>query len=127
MQIEMILADVPPQVFGWGGVALAAVMILLGLRAGGRKRLVDNIPTSKTTGVFIGFVEVKGAAESQRPLHSYLAETPCVWSSWQVEERWERTVTETYTDSDGKTKTRTRTESGWKTASRTCGEAHGWP
>ena len=72
-----IVRDVPPQVFGWGGVVLAALMILLGLRAGRRKRLVDNIPTSKTTGVFIGFVEVKGAAESERPLCSCLAEAPC--------------------------------------------------
>jgi len=115
MQTGLILAAVPPQVFGWGGVALAVVLILLALRAGKRKRLVDNIPTCKTTGVFIGFVEVKGAAESEQPFQSYLAEIRCVWYSWKVEERWERTVTEHYTDSDGKSKTRTKTESGWKT------------
>jgi len=114
MHTDLILAAVPPAVFGWGGVALAAVMILLGLRAGKRKRLVDNIPTSKTTGVFIGFVEVKGAAESEQPFTSFLAESTCVWYAWEVAERWERTVTETYTE-DGKTKTRTKTESGWKT------------
>lgn len=114
MYTDLILAAVPPAVFGWGGVALAAVMILLGLRAGKRKRLVDNVPTSKTTGVFIGFVEVKGAAESEQPFTSFLAESTCVWYAWEVEERWERTVTETYTE-DGETKTRTRKESGWKT------------
>jgi len=114
MHADVIVAAVPPALFGWGGVALAAGMILLGLRAGKRKRLVDNIPTSKTTGVFIGFVEVKGAAESERPFVSYLAASTCVWYAWDVEERWERTVTETYTE-DGKTKTRTKTESGWKT------------
>ncbi len=117
MAIEMILAAVPPVVFGWGGVALAVGLVLLGLRAGKRKRLVDNIPTSKTTGVFIGFVEVKGTAESESPFTSYLAASACVWYAWDVEERWERTVTETYTE-DGKTKTRTKTESGWRTVAQ---------
>ena len=123
MQISLILASVPPAVFGWGGVVLAVVLILLALRAGKRKRLVDNIPTSKTTGVFIGLVEVKGTAESERPFCSFLAETTCVWYAWKVEERWERTVTEHYTDSDGKSKTRTKTESGWSTVA-SGGEEH---
>jgi hypothetical protein len=62
-------------------------------------------------------VEIKGSAESERPLRSYLAEVSCVYYSWDIEERWSRTVTETYTDSDGKTQTRTRRESGWTTVS----------
>jgi hypothetical protein len=33
--------------------------------------------------------------------------------AWSVQEHWSRTVTETYTDSNGRTQTRTRTESGW--------------
>jgi hypothetical protein len=115
MLADMIFAAVPPPVFAWGGVALAVLMLLLALRAGRRKRLVDNTPTSKTQGVFIGFVEVKGTAESERPFRSALAEMPCVWYSWKIEERWERTVTETYTDDDGKRKTREKTESGWTT------------
>ncbi len=78
-----------------------------------RRCLVDNLPTSKTTGVFIGLVELKGTAESAQPLVSYLAGEPCVQYRWSVEEHWSRTVTETYTDSDGKTQTRTRHESGW--------------
>ena len=85
---------------------LPLVGLLLGLlclggafRAGRRRRLVDNLPTSKTTGVFIGLVELKGTAESARPLTSYLAGQPCVYYQWSVEEHWSRTVTETYTDS----------------------------
>src|SRR2546427_5864361 len=97
-----------------GGV-FALVCLLFALRSGKRKRLVDNLPTSKTTGVFIGLVELKGAAESAEPLTSYLACQPCVQYQWRIEEHWSRTVTETYTDSDGKTRTRTRHESGWKT------------
>src|ERR1043165_5118987 len=97
------------------GVVLALACLLFALRSGKRKRLVDNLPTSKTSGVFIGLVELKGTAESAQPLTSYLAGQPCVHYQWNVEEHWSRTVTETETDSDGKTRTRTRHESGWKT------------
>src|SRR3989441_2765901 len=101
--------------FPWAGGLLALICLLVALLSGKRKRLVDNLPTSKTTGVFIGLVELKGAAESAQPLTSYLAGQPCVQYQWRVEEHWSRTVTETDTDSDGKTRTRTRHESGWET------------
>lgn len=97
-----------------GGV-LALVALLFGLRAGKRRRLVDNLPTSKTTGAFIGLVELKGTAEVEQPLVSYLTGTRCLYYRWQVEESWSRTITETYTDSQGKTQTRARHESGWTT------------
>lgn len=95
------------------GVLLALVCLGFALRAGRRRRLIDNLPTSKTTGVFMGLVELKGTAEAEQPLVSYLAEVPCVHYAWGVQERWSRTVTETYTDNQGKTRTRTRHESGW--------------
>lgn len=98
----------------WFGGVMAFLCLLFALRSGKRKRLVDNLPTSKTTGVFIGLVELKGTAEATQPLISYLAGQPCVQYRWRIEEHWSRTVTETYTDSDGKTQTRTRQESGWK-------------
>ncbi|MFB3891094.1 MAG: LemA family protein [Phycisphaerae bacterium] len=98
-----------------GGVALGLLLLWLALRAGSRKRLIDNTPTCKTAGVYIGMVELKGTAESERPLRSFLAEMPCVWYSWMVEEHWSKTVTETYRDNKGNTQTRTRHESGWKT------------
>ncbi|MDD5039478.1 MAG: LemA domain-containing protein, partial [Dehalococcoidales bacterium] len=75
-----------------------------------RKRLINDVPTSKTRGVFIGFVELKGTAESEMPLTSYLAGNRCVQYTWQVEEHWSRTVHETYTDAKGHTQTRTRIE-----------------
>ncbi|MBP7053343.1 MAG: LemA family protein [Phycisphaerae bacterium] len=99
----------------WAGGALALLCLWAALRANRHRRWVDDTPTSKTTGVFIGLVEVKGAAESRKPLLSHLAEQPCVWYSWSVEEHWSRTVTETYTDEKGRTQTRTRHESGWTT------------
>ena len=98
----------------WLGGLLGLSCLFFALRAGKRKRLMDNLPTSKTTGVFIGLVELRGTAEAERPLISYLAGQSCVHYRWRVEEHWSRTVTETETDSDGKTRTRTRQESGWK-------------
>lgn len=99
----------------WVGGLLALLFLGLALRANRRKRLVDNLPTCKTTGVFIGLVEIKGTAESAHPLHSFLAGIPCVYYQYEVAEHWSRTVTETYTDSKGNRRTRTRHESGWKT------------
>lgn len=85
------------------------------LRSAVRRRLVDGLPTSKTTGVFIGLVEVKGSAESEAPLTSHLAAVRCVHYAWSVEEKWSRTVTHTSTDSKGNTQTSTSRESGWST------------
>src|SRR5579883_2200828 len=68
------------------GAALVAFgCILAALRDGKRKRLVDNLPTSKTTGIFVGLVELKGTAESGDPLTSYLSEEPCVHYAWSIE------------------------------------------
>jgi len=99
----------------WVGGLLALLCLWAALRANRHRRWIDDTPTSKTTGVFIGLVEVKGTAEAERPLVSYLAAQPCVHYSWSVNEHWSRLVTETYTDSKGKTQTRTRTESGTTT------------
>ena len=97
------------------GLVLAAACLLYALRAGRRQRLVANLPTSKTTGVFMGLVEVNGTAEVEEPLVSHLTESRCVCYSWKVEENWSRQVSETETDSAGRAQTRTRTESGWTT------------
>ncbi|MBC8001754.1 MAG: LemA family protein [Opitutaceae bacterium] len=95
---------------------LMSISTLVGsVRAARKKRLVDDIPTSKTTGVFIGLVELKGTAEVERVLLSHLAGQPCVQYAWRVDEHWSRLVTETYTDSKGNTQTRIRHESGWTT------------
>jgi hypothetical protein len=97
-----------------GGV-FAWLCLWAAYRSGHKARLIENLPTCTTQGVFIGLVELKGTAQSSLPLTSFLAEARCVYFDWRVEERWSRTVHETYRDSDGKTRTRTRRESGWKT------------
>ena len=100
------------------GMALAALCLFAAFRSGRKRRLLENLPTSKTTGVFIGMVELKGTAECATPLISYLAAVPSVFFAWTVEERWSRTVIETTTDKDGKTQTTTRQESGWTEVGR---------
>lgn len=56
-----------------------------------KRKLMESLPTSKVTGVFIGLVEVKGTAECREYLNSFLAEAPCVYYSYEVEERWSKT------------------------------------
>src|SRR6266516_3972851 len=106
------VAPFVPLLPGLGGV-LAFVCLLFALRSGKRNRLIDNLPTSKTSGVFIGLVELKGTAEAAQPLTSYLAGSACVHYAWTVEGHWSRTVTTTETVSKGNTRTVTRHESGW--------------
>ncbi len=75
------------------------------------KRTVEDVPTSKVKGVFIGLNEVKGEVKSDEPLQTYLTESKAVWYTWSVEEQWRRR--ESYTDSKGRRRTRIRT--GWRT------------
>ena len=97
----------------FAGCLLGLLCLWAALRAARRGRLVQDLPVSKTTGVFIGLVDLQGTAESEAPLASYITGQQCIYYDWRVEEQWSRMVTETYTDSDGKTQTRTRQESGW--------------
>jgi hypothetical protein len=92
--------------------AVFALLCLFGAMTARRKRrLIDDLPTSKAHGVFMGFVELNGTAEAPRPLRSVLAAVECVAYTWACEERWSRTVH--YTDSKGRSQT--RHESGWTT------------
>lgn len=111
--------DYPPAMpFPWPST-IGAVSVLLcfvfAARAMKRRRLLDAVPTSKIRGVFLGLTEVKAKAHRERPLVGYLSNRSCVWYSYEVSEKWSRTVTETTTDSEGRTRTTTRTESGWHT------------
>ncbi|HUJ44779.1 MAG TPA: LemA family protein [Opitutaceae bacterium] len=97
------------------GVALGLLFLWSSLRLRRKRRLIDDLPTAKTQGVFIGLVELKGIAEAEAPLTAYLSGRRCVHYRYRVDEHWSRTVTETYTDKDGRARTRTRQESGWTT------------
>lgn len=96
------------------GCFFALILLVVSLHLRKRQRLLRDLPTSKVRGVFIGLVEVSGTAESATPFTGFLSGKPCVHYSYDVEERWSRTVVETY-QHNGKTRTRTRRESGWTT------------
>ena len=106
--------EIPPPLLVICAIA-SLPLLFASLHLRRRHRLLSDLPTSRAEGVFIGLVELKGTAESAAPLRSYLGEQTCVHYSWLVDEEWSRTVTETYTDKDGRSQTRTRTESGWTT------------
>jgi hypothetical protein len=91
------------------GIIIAIACLIAAFRILQKKRLVDDMPTSKTLGVFIGLAELKGTAESDKPLTSYLAGAPCVLYKWKIEEHWSRTVTGV----GAKGMPTTRHESGW--------------
>ncbi len=86
-------------------------------------RLMEDLPTSKARGVFIGLVQVEGTAEAKKPFATHFEGKLCVYHSWSVSEEWTREVTVTKTDSDGKTYTETKTESGWTTLANGKGSA----
>jgi tellurite resistance protein len=104
-----------PWIPALGGALLGVLLLWAMIRCLRKKRLLENLPTSKAQGVFIGLVELKGVARAEQPLVSYLAEVPCVWYSWNISERWSRWETQTYTDSKGRTHTRLVRRSGWTT------------
>ena len=90
------------------GIAIVALICLVvAFHFYRRRRLIDDTPTSKTQGVFIGLSELKGTAESETPLESYLAAARCVWYSYKVEEHYVRTSVDA--------KGRPTTQSGWST------------
>ena len=97
------------------GCVLSLIMLAISLHGRRRQRLLSDLPTSKACSVFIGLVELKGTAEAQAPLTSFLARQPCVHYAYRVEEHWSRVVVTTTTDSKGRSHTTTRHESGWKT------------
>jgi len=71
------------------GGFLALLCLIGAFRSGRRRWLVENLPTSKTTGVFVGLVELKGTAESEGPpLCSHLTNQACFHYKWWVEEKW---------------------------------------
>ena len=95
-----------------GGVLALGFLALASLNLY-RKHIIDDLPTSKVRGVFIGLTELKGTAEIESPLTSYLAETKCVQYTWHVDEEWRRMVPRTVTDAKGNTHVETTIETGW--------------
>jgi len=93
---------------------IALGLLILAFRSYQRRRLIDDTPTSKTQGAFLGLTELKGTAESDSPITSYLAGVKCVYYRWQIQEHWSRMVTDA--------KGRAHQESGWSTVAK--GDEH---
>ncbi len=94
--------------------ALVSLLCLwLAMRAGRRRRLLDDTPVSKALSVFIGEVELDGVCVLERPFIGELSGKPCVAYRWTVSEQWVRWETETYTDDKGRTRTRRVRRTGW--------------
>lgn len=87
-------------------IVLALGCLLAAFHFYRRRCLIDDMPTSKTQGVFIGLAELKGTAESESPLTSYLAAVRCVYYTFKVEEHWHRVSVGA--------KGQVQSESGWK-------------
>jgi len=104
--------EVPPEAIGMVAILAAIICLFWSARSNRKRRLMSDLPTSKTTGVFIGFNELKGTAEVDYPIRSYLAETPSVYYSYSIGEHWSKWVTEYYTDSKGKRRSRRVRKSG---------------
>lgn len=96
------------------GSVLALVCLVVAFGFLRHKRLIDDLPTSRALGVFIGLVELKGTAESETPFKSYLSEILCVLYKWKVDEHWSRTVV----TMGPKGTPVVRHESGWKTVAQ---------
>jgi len=94
---------------------LSGLFLFLGLRSGRRRRLLDDTPTSKTLGIFIGEVEVEGVCISTAPIRAKFCYKDCVIYKWGIDEEWQRWETEVYTDSQGRTRTRQVLRRGWTT------------
>ena len=94
---------------------LSGLFLFLGLRSGKRRRLLDDTPTSKTLGIFIGEVEVEGVCVSTAPIRAKFCYKDCVIYKWGIDEEWQRWETETYTDNEGRTRTRRVLRRGWTT------------
>jgi len=97
----------------WLGALLSLGCMLAAFRNFRRKSLSEGLPTSRALGVFMGLVEMKGAAECEKPLRSRIAEAICVHYDWSIEEQWERTEYVNSTDKDGNSVQKKETRSGW--------------
>ncbi len=74
--------------------SVAGLALYLALEGARKRRLLDDTPTSKALGVFVGEVELVGQCTRQEPLRSYLADKPCVQYNWMIVEHWERITVE---------------------------------
>ncbi|KAA0233387.1 MAG: hypothetical protein JJLCMIEE_02847 [Acidimicrobiales bacterium] len=69
------------------GVVLTLVLLWIAFISLSRKWRVDDVPTSKVAGAFIGENEVTGVAESDNPLIGVFTGRSCFWYRYKEERR----------------------------------------
>ena len=76
-------------VLSFGGAALFIVAAYLGFRWSKMKRMIENVPTSKTRGVAVGITELKGRVQliEDNSLRSPLTYSSSVWFRYLVKEK----------------------------------------
>ncbi len=85
-----IALGVLPFVLSGIGLLLCVGLSYLGFRLIRLKRHIENLPTSKTTGLVFGLSELKGRVsqiEKQEPLISPLTSSRCYWFRYIVQEK----------------------------------------
>lgn len=83
----------------WIGGLLALGCLLQAFKNFRRKSLSKALPTSRALAVFIGLVEMKGAAECQKPLRARLTDIQCIHHEWFIDEEYESEKTDSKGDS----------------------------
>jgi len=91
-------------------VALAVFLVWLSYRSLKRKRLIENVPSTKVLGITMGLNEVTGVVACEEPLQSHISEQPCAWYRYTIEEYFQRVSTET--DDEGNESE--ETDEGWE-------------
>ncbi len=61
-------------------------LIVFGFIVLRRKRLLENVPTSRIRSVAMGFAELAGRAKNRTPLAAPFSDIPCVYYRFLVEE-----------------------------------------
>lgn len=89
------------------GIVLTAVLLWIAFISLSRKWRVDDVPTSKVAGAFIGENEVIGVAESDNPLIGVFTGRTCFWYRYKEELR-----TDTVNTHDDRSGTWTKVRSG---------------
>ncbi len=91
-------------------VALALFLCWLSYRSLKRKRLIENVPSTKVLGITMGLNEVTGSVECESPIAAHISEQASVWYRYTIEEYFQRVSTTT--DEEGNESE--ETDEGWE-------------
>ena len=88
------------QMYAIAFLVLAVFLCWLSYRSLKRKRLIENVPSTKVLGITMGLNEVTGTVVCDSPLVSHISEQPCTWYRYTVEEYFQRVSSSSADDDD---------------------------